>query len=141
MLDIRLFRDQPDFVRAGLEKAHADPSQVEEVRSLDERVRSLKTEAEAKKAELNAANKLMGKASPEERETKRAELRALGDSIKGLDEQRDELEKRLHALLLEIPNLPDERTPPGADESDKRPTQGDGSRACSSGASSFGIAL
>ena len=56
MLDIRLFRDQPDFVRAGLEKAHANPSVVDEVRGLDERVRSLKTEAEAKKAEAAGAD-------------------------------------------------------------------------------------
>ena len=48
MLDIRLFRDNPELVRAGLEKAHANPAVVDEVRNLDERVRSLKTEAEAK---------------------------------------------------------------------------------------------
>jgi seryl-tRNA synthetase len=118
MLDIRLFREQPELIRAGLEKAHANPAVVDEVRDLDERVRALKTEAEAKKAELNAANKIMGKVSPEERDAKRADLRALGDTIKGVDDQRAEVENRLNTLLLEIPNLPDDRTPAGADETD-----------------------
>ena len=116
MLDIRLFREQPELVRAGLVKAHANAAVVEEVRELDERVRALKTEAEAKKAELNFANKSMGKSSPEERDAKRAELRALGDSIRDLDTERSRQEGRLHKLLLEIPNLPDERMPPGPDD-------------------------
>src|SRR6266568_8551724 len=108
MLDIRLFREQPDRVKAGLEKAHANSAVVDEVRGLDDRVRALKTEAESKKAELNTANKAMGKISPEEREAKRAELRAVGDSVQRLDSERGELEARLHKLLLEIPNIPDE---------------------------------
>jgi len=42
MLDIRLFREQPDFVKAGLEKNGVDPNTVDRVRSLDEQVRALK---------------------------------------------------------------------------------------------------
>ncbi len=118
MLDLRLFRELPDFVRAGLLKAHADPDVVDTVRALDGRVRALKTEAEAKKAALNVANRSMGKLSPEERDTQRADLRATGDAIRLMDLQRGDLEQSLNTLLLEIPNLPDERTPPGADETD-----------------------
>src|SRR5579872_4659044 len=118
MLDIRLFREQPEFVRAGLQKARANAAMVDEVRALDERVRSLKTDAEARKAAMNAASKEMGRLSPEERDAKRAELRAVGDAIRDLDAERSEEEARLHRLLLEIPNLPDEKMPPGADESD-----------------------
>ena len=118
MLDIRLFREQPELVRAGLEKAHADPSVVDDVRDLDERVRALKTRVEAKKAELNAASKSMGAVSTEARDSKRAELREVGDSIRSLDVQRTELERDLNKLLLEIPNLPDDRTPAGAGETD-----------------------
>src|SRR5437879_5069131 len=105
MLDIRLFREQPDVVRAGLVKAHSDPTAVDRVRDLDQRVRALKTQAESKKAELNSANKSMGSISGDEREARRTELRAAGDSIKDLDAQRSDLEKDLHKLLLEIPNI------------------------------------
>ncbi len=116
MLDIRLFREQPDTVREGLRRAGADPGDVDRVRALDEQVRSLKTEAEAKKAAINQANKSMSKASPEERETRRAELRALGDSIAEIDARRTDTEKTLQTLMLEIPNLPLAHVPDGADE-------------------------
>jgi seryl-tRNA synthetase len=118
MLDIRLFREQPEFVRDGFRRAGADVLLVDRVRDLDERVRALKTEAETKKAELNVANRAMGKASPEERETRRAELRSLGDRIKELDEQRIVVEQELQALMLQIPNLPDPRVPEGKSEED-----------------------
>jgi len=127
MLDIRLFREQPEFVKAGLEKAHSDPGFVDQVRELDDRVRALKTEAEAKKAELNTANKSMGQISADEREGRRAELRVVGDAIQQLDAQRTVEERALNKLLLEIPNLPDERMPAGADESANVVTRTEGS--------------
>jgi len=116
MLDIRLFREQPDVVRAGLEKMGMSPAIVEEIRRLDDQVRALKTEVETKKAQLNAANKGMSRATPEERDTKRAELRAVGDAVSGLDSQRSEVERALQQRLLEIPNLPHEKVPVGADD-------------------------
>ncbi len=122
MLDIRLFREQPDFVKAGLERAGVDPAVVDRVRSLDEQVRSLKTSAESMKAELNAANKALGplmKTLPqEERDARRAELRALGDRITEADAVRQTVETELQNLLLEIPNLPHEKVPVGKDDSD-----------------------
>ena len=60
MLDIRLIREQPDFVKAGLAKMGVPPEDVDRLRELDERVRALKTEAETSKAALNAASKAMG---------------------------------------------------------------------------------
>src|SRR5262249_33696532 len=118
MLDIRLFREQPDMLKHGLQRMKVDPQEVDRVRELDERVRALKTEAETKKAEMNAASKALGKASPEEREAKRAELRALGDSINEADKLRGEVERALNDLLLQMPNLPDDRVPDGTSEDD-----------------------
>jgi len=118
MLDIRLFRDQLDPLIVGLGKMGVPPDEVRLIRQLDERVRALKTEAEAKKAALNVANKAMGKASPEERDTKRAELRALGDAINAIDAERAEIEQELNARLLVMPNVPDERVPIGTTEHD-----------------------
>jgi seryl-tRNA synthetase len=116
MLDIRLFRDQADYVRAQLARLGAEPDAVDRVRALDETVRALKTDAETKRAEMNAAAKAMAKAKPEERESRRSELRALGDRIAALDAQRAEVEGSLQQLLLEIPNIADESVPEGADD-------------------------
>ena len=118
MLDIRLFREQPEVVRTGFEKMGMSPTIVDEIRGMDEQLRILKTDVESKKAQLNVANKAMGKATPEERETKRAELRVVGDVINGLDAQRTELERALQVRLMEIPNLPHEKVPVGGDDRD-----------------------
>ena len=116
MLDILLFREQPEIVRAGLEKMGMSPTIVDEIRGWDAEVRNYKTQAEGLKAILNISNKAMGKATHEERETKRAELRLMGDNISTLDRYRAESESFLHQRLLEIPNLPHENTPVGADD-------------------------
>ncbi|MCS6776351.1 MAG: serine--tRNA ligase [Chloroherpetonaceae bacterium] len=117
MLDIRLFREHPEMVKAGFQKMGTDPGLVDRVRHLDERIRTLKLEAETRKATLNAESKAMGRSlSPEERETRRAALRALGDEISTLDAQRAELEKELQDILWIVPNLPDERVPVGQGE-------------------------
>ncbi|HZO90313.1 MAG TPA: serine--tRNA ligase [Chthonomonadaceae bacterium] len=118
MLDIRLFREQPELVKEGLAKMGTPPETVDRVREMDALVRSLKTDAETKKAEMNAASKALGKASPEEREAKRVELRALGDRISELDARRAEVEQELRELLLRLPNLPDPRVPIGSSEED-----------------------
>src|SRR5580700_8586446 len=119
MLDIRLFREQPDYVKAGLEKAGTDPSVVDRVRALDEQVRALKTSSESLKAELNAANKALGPLmktmEPQARDAKRAELRAVGDRITVQDAERSAAEAELQDLLAGIPNLPHEKVPVGRD--------------------------
>jgi seryl-tRNA synthetase len=116
MLDIRLFRDQPDLVRDGLCKLGEDASIVDRVRQLDERVRALKTEAESQKAELNVASKAMGRATPEQREQLRAELRQKGDRIGELDAERGTVEAELDYIMLRVPNLPDPDVPVGPDD-------------------------
>jgi len=120
MLDIKLFREQPDVVREAISKRAGDVGDVDRVRGLDEQVRSLKTDAETLKAELNVATKQMGSLmkslSPEAREAKRLELRALGDRIGEIDARRAEVETTLQNLMLELPNLPHEAVPVGSDE-------------------------
>lgn len=119
MLDIRLFREQPDLVKDGLRKVGADPALVDRVRALDEQRRNLIFEVEQLKAAKNAASRAIGKLTdPAERERRIAELRAQGDRIPELDRQVAALEAELEQVLLEIPNLPDPAVPLGADESD-----------------------
>ena len=117
MLDIRLFRDEPERVRAGLARLGEDAAIVDRVRDVDGTIRELKTAAETRKAELNTLSKAMAKATPAEREAGRANLRALGDEIAGLDGRRGEAEAELNRMLLGIPNLPDAQVPDGPDDS------------------------
>jgi len=119
MLDIRLIRDQPDFVRQGLQKVGADPALVDQVLALDEERRRLETEAGALKNQRNVGSRRIGALKcQEEREALKAEMRALGDHIAAIDAQLARVNAEQQALMLTIPNLPHPATPYGRDERD-----------------------
>ncbi|MFN2146362.1 MAG: serine--tRNA ligase [Anaerolineales bacterium] len=119
MLDINLIRENPEAARAGMRKRGMDPSPVDEAVRLDTRWREVLLEAEALKAERNAASKEIGKMKDKEaREAKIAESRAVGDKIKVLDEEIAKLESDLHDVMSIIPNIPDDRVPDGFTEDD-----------------------
>jgi seryl-tRNA synthetase len=118
MLDLRLIREQPDFVKAEIAKLNTT-APIDEIVALDERRRSMLTEVEALKAQLNAGSRETGrKAAGDDRDAHIAAMRALGDEIAQLDAAAGEVDRELHALLLTVPNLPSPDAPVGNDESD-----------------------
>ncbi|UCF27473.1 MAG: serine--tRNA ligase [Chloroflexota bacterium] len=119
MLDINLFREQPDLVREALRKRQMDPEPVDQVLALDEQRRSLIQQVEKLKAERNVVSKEIGKIKDQdERQPKIDQMRQVGDRIDGLDNELREVEGNLNALMSEIPNLPDPDVPLGVDESE-----------------------
>ncbi len=108
MLDIRLFREQPDDVREGLRKLGEDPGIVDQIVRADEERRRLLTEVERLKAERNTVSKVIGKmADKTERDARIAEMRTVGDRITELDRAEAEVVSDLERLMLHVPNLPD----------------------------------
>jgi len=110
MLDIRLIREQPDFVKARL----ATRGDEGEVAKIDE---VLRVDAERRKAEtvlqqLNADRKRLSKeiggkrSRGESAEELEASVREIGDQIALLNEQTSAADEQQKALLLGIPNLP-----------------------------------
>lgn len=119
MLDIRLIREQPAFVKDGLRKVGADPTIIDEILRLDEQRRVLLGEVEALKAQRNAVSKEIPRLKDkDERDQKIAEMRAVGDRISELDRRVAQVEQELQARMLEVPNLPHPDVPAGADESE-----------------------
>ncbi len=113
MLDIKLIRDQPDFVRQRLATRGAgDETHIDELLKLDEQQRKLLAEVETLKAQRNRASKeigaLMGQKKTAEAGAKKAETRDLGDRIAALDKQAAECEAARDQLMLQLPNLPHE---------------------------------
>lgn len=111
MLDIKLIRDRPDFVKERLAARGAgDEAQVDTVLALDERRRARIAEAEALKAQRNAASReigaLMAQKRAEEAERRKAEVRGLGDRIATLDKEAAALDAERDQILLRLPNLP-----------------------------------
>ena len=120
MLDIRFIREQPDFVKGELAKAGVAPAEVDRVLDLDARRRKLQHELDELRARRTRESKELGKASPEEREHKRAEMRALGDKIAAGERDLTDLERGLSDLMLGIRNLPRPYVTVGASEADNR---------------------
>jgi seryl-tRNA synthetase len=127
MLDIKRIREQPDVVKAGIQRRGDDPAQVDAVLALDERRRALLKEVESLKATRNAVSKEIGRmAEPAGREAKIAEMRALGDRIAALDAEVAAVEAEFDRLMLLLPNLPDPRVPDGMSEADNRVVRTEG---------------
>ena len=119
MLDINLMRENPDEVRAALEKRQMDVAPVDQVLDLDLKRRTIIQEVETLKAERNAGSKEIGRSKdPEERQAKIEAMRAIGDKISGLDDELREVQAELTAVMSWLPNIPDEATPYGVDESE-----------------------
>jgi seryl-tRNA synthetase len=114
MLDIRFVRENPDVVRRGCE-AKGIEADVDLAVSLDEKRRTLLVEVEELQRQRNARSKEIGekKKAGEDASAESAAVRDIGERIKAMEEERKELDARLHDALLQIPNLPDDSVPPG----------------------------
>ncbi|MDR3401451.1 MAG: serine--tRNA ligase [Chthoniobacter sp.] len=89
---------------------------IDQIESLDFKRRSVLQELEARRAELKAGSKAPP-AVPNDAERKAA-LSALGSQIATLEGQLSEVTDEINAVMLNIPNLPAERTPIGFSEAD-----------------------
>jgi seryl-tRNA synthetase len=113
MLDIKLIREKPDFVRQRLATRGAgDEARVDTVLELDERRRKALAEVESLKALRNKGSKeigaLMAQKKADEAEAKKKETREMGDKISALDKQVADIDAERDALMLQLPNLPHE---------------------------------
>jgi seryl-tRNA synthetase len=122
MLSLQFIREHTDVVRKSLaDRQTPSGGPLDEILSLDERRRALLAEVEALRAEQNAAGKRIGAAKDA------GERQRMIEGMKGVSERLDELtprlreiEERLDALVMEIPNIPDAATPFGASEDENR---------------------
>ena len=117
MLDIRLIRDEPARVKAGLATVGVDPREIDDLLALDAERRAAITRVETLKAERGAASRAIGALKDAaERERAITATRGLGDQIAAAEAASAAVEARFDARMLEIPNLPHPDVPVGADE-------------------------
>src|SRR5215211_2259689 len=117
MLDLRVIRENPEAVKAAIATTFTE-APIDEIVAADERRRTLLSEVETLKAELNQGSKQVGRTKdPDERQALIASMRDLGDRISALDEQAKAADAHLHDLLLHVPNMPLPHVPVAPDES------------------------
>jgi len=119
MLDLKLFREHPDRIRAGL-AARGSSVDIQPIIDLDSERRGIIAEADALKNERKTASKKIGelKKAGEDAEAQMAAVRELGDKISAFDARLSELETELHDRVLAVPNLLSADTPAGLSEED-----------------------
>jgi len=119
MIDIRLFRQDPDVVRRGLANRSRSTDVVDRIIKLDVDRREIVTELDQLRATVNSASQEVGKRrrAGEDATALMEEVRASKERVKSLEEGLQGLESELQDALLTIPNLPAESVPVGADES------------------------
>jgi len=121
MLDIRLLREQPDFVKQRL--AARDPklvSAVDEILECDQKRRAAETRFQQLQADRKKTSKEIGmkKAKGEDTTAVEAEVRSLGEEIARLEDEAKQLDAAQRTLLLNVPNIPHEHCPVGTSAED-----------------------
>lgn len=119
MLDIKLIRSDKDKVIEGLKKRNGDFN-IDQILELDEKRRSIITEAEVKKAEQNQVSKSIPQLKKEGKDVEPIfkQMRDLSNEVKEMDEEIKVLDEKIRQELLYIPNIPNEEVPLGKDDAD-----------------------
>ncbi|MEB7805779.1 serine--tRNA ligase [Mammaliicoccus fleurettii] len=120
MLDIRLIRSEPEFVKDKVAKRGDDPKVIDEILELDKKRRELIAQTEELKSHRN---KVSGEIAQKKRNKENAddvilEMRQVGDQIKEIDQTLNQLNDDVTYKLVRIPNLISDETPVGKDEND-----------------------
>jgi len=120
MLDIRLIREKPDFVRERIASRGGDDGpKIDDLLKVDAERRKAETELQQLQSERNRLSKEIGgkKSRGEATKDLEAEVRKIGDKIVDLDQRSASFDEQQRNLLLEIPNLPHKSVPLGKDPS------------------------
>jgi seryl-tRNA synthetase len=124
VIDVRLFRNDADRVRAALAR-RGKPDIIEQLDraiALDVRAREISTERDNIRAKVNELSKKVGQARRDgdaaAADEAQAASRALGDDEQRLAAQADEVQEQLREVLLRIPNLPHPDAPDGGGDHD-----------------------
>ncbi|MFZ2489525.1 MAG: serine--tRNA ligase [Anaerolineae bacterium] len=122
MLDIKIIRDNPEFVKQQMAALQDFSAPVDAVLALDEERRSLLAQVEELKALRNSESKRIGQLMRDrqqaEAEALRAEMAAVGDRIKVFDDRLKVIDEELFDAMSRIPNLPLPTVPVGKDDSE-----------------------
>lgn len=116
MLDIRLIREKPAFIKERLATRNAALSSlIDEVLAIDEQRRTAETERQKLQGDRNRISKEIGIAKKKGEDTSaiEAEVRGIGQRIDQIGKDADAADEKQRDLLLGIPNTPHDACPIG----------------------------
>ena len=118
MLTLKTIKEQRDEVITRLAVKRFNATEyIDRVIEIDITRRQTQAELDSNLAEINNISKkislLMREGKKEEAEAAKAKVSELKESVKKLDEVKDDAEKKIHEILILIPNLPHSSVPEG----------------------------
>ncbi|HYM00091.1 MAG TPA: serine--tRNA ligase, partial [Blastocatellia bacterium] len=120
MLDVNFVRNNLELVKQKLAARGFSPQAMERFGELDQRRRALVGERDDLNARRNKESQeigaLMKSGRKDEAETRRAEVREIGEKIAAAETSLATVEEELNALMTTLPNLPHDSVPVGEDE-------------------------
>ena len=120
MLDIRLIRENPEFVKTRLATRGGDSHlQIDAILEIDAERRRLETRLQQLQADRNRMSKEIGAKKRAGGDTSEIEatVRGFGEETAELNRQAAAADEKQKSLLLNIPNLPHDGAPVGNDAS------------------------
>ena len=114
MIDIDLIREKPEVVEESARK-RGQVFQVTEAAELDSRRRRTISEIDSLRATRNEVSRELGK-KKEKPQDLIDEMREVGTQISRLEKKEKDIAEQLQNILMNIPNIPGDTTPLGADE-------------------------
>jgi seryl-tRNA synthetase len=117
VLDLKWVRENPDVVRDAAKRKRIGVD-VDAFMELDQRLRNAQQGVESKRAEMKASSKLLGKMSPEERETALAAQKELKADLKSLEAELPAIKEEHEKLAMMLPMPPAADVPDGKDDLD-----------------------
>lgn len=117
MIDLKLLRENPEWVREGIKKKKFI-CDLDAILEFDDKRRILVAEAEKARALQKSENVKMAamEKGSEEFLKKVKEMRILAEKVKVLEDKVKEVENTWRDMFLTIPNIPDVSVPVGKDE-------------------------
>ena len=123
MLDIKFVRENPDKVKENIKKKFQDKKLplVDEVISLDQRIRELKTNGDNLRQERNEISNtigmLMRDKKIEEANLKKDRVKDINNELVSIEKDEEELSGLLKEKMMTIPNMIADDVPIGEDDS------------------------
>ncbi len=124
MLDIKMFRENPEIIKENLRKKFQEEKleTVDQIIELDKKYRALKTEADELRGTRNRLSKeigiLMGQKKQEEAMEVRQQVQSMASRLKEIEELEAPLFNQIRQLQMTIPNIIDPTVPIGRDDSE-----------------------
>ena len=116
MISIELIRRDTDAVRGAMRKRDYDASAIDRILELDTERRSSIVQIDEMRARRNEVSQQIGR-SRERPPELIDEMRQVGRRISELEGSQRAIDEELNTLLMAVPNIPDETSPVGLDDS------------------------